>query len=230
MFDNTSTITDYSHKSALTKSFLWMFLGLTITAVVAGVTFTTGFIYTLFSIPFVNLVVIFFPFILCIFFGSAMRSSSSTKIKMMFLLYAFSLGFSMSTLALSYNLGMIATAFGISALYFLCLTFIGFTTKKDLSKLGTICMVGIFVIIFSQLLFMLFHVTYSVRLYSIVGLILFTGITAWDVQRMNKILMITSSQAVEQEKIAIYFALQLYLDFLNIFLYILQLLGLHSDN
>ena len=77
---------------------------------------------------------------------------------------------------------------------------------------------------------MLFHVTYSVRLYSIVGLILFTGITAWDVQRMNKILMITSSQAVEQEKIAIYFALQLYLDFLNIFLYILQLLGLHSDN
>lgn len=54
MFDNTSTITDYSHKSALTKSFLWMFLGLTITAVVAGVTFTTGFIYTLFSIPFVN--------------------------------------------------------------------------------------------------------------------------------------------------------------------------------
>ena len=125
---------------------------------------------------------------------------------------------------------MIATAFGISALYFLCLTFIGFTTKKDLSKLGTICMVGIFVIIFSQLLFMLFHVTYSARLYSIVGLILFTGITAWDVQRMNKILMITSSQAVEQEKIAIYFALQLYLDFLNIFLYILQLLGLHSDN
>ena len=91
-------------------------------------------------------------------------------------------------------------------------------------------MVGIFVIIFSQLLFMLLHVTYSVRLYYIVGLILFTGITAWDVQRMNKILMITSSQAVEQEKIAIYFALQLYLDFLNIFLYIHQLLGLHSDN
>lgn len=192
------------------KVFLWMFLGLTITAVVAGVTFTTGFIYTLFSIPFVNLVVIFFHLFFASF-GSAMRSSSSTKIKVMFLLYAFSLGFSMSTLALSYNLGMIATAFGISALYFLCLTFIGFTTKKDLSKLGTICMVGIFVIIFSQLLFMLFHVTYSVRLYSIVGLILFTGITAWDVQRMNKILMITSSQAVEQEKIAIYFALQLYL-------------------
>ena len=148
----------------------------------------------------------------------------------MFLLYAFSLGFSMSTLALSYNLGMIATAFGISALYFLCLTFIGFTTKKDLSKLGTICMVGIFVIIFSQLLFMLFHVTYSVRLYSIVGLILFTGITAWDVQRMNRLLIQSDGSVVAQDKIAIFMALQLYLDYLNIFLRILQLIGMGNRN
>jgi hypothetical protein len=64
---------------------------------------------------------------------------------------------------------------------------------------------------------------------SIVGLLLFTGITAWDIQRMNKILYLSNGDVVSQEKIAIYMALELYLDFLNIFLYILRLLGYNRD-
>ena len=75
----------------------------------------------------------------------------------------------------------------------------------------------------------LFGVSFDTRMISIVGLLLFTGITAWDIQRMNKILYLSNGDVVSQEKIAIYMALELYLDFLNIFLYILRLLGYNRD-
>ena len=83
--------------------------------------------------------------------------------------------------------------------------------------------------IISQAVMLLFGVSFDTRMISIVGLLLFTGITAWDIQRMNKILYLSNGDVVSQEKIAIYMALELYLDFLNIFLYILRLLGYNRD-
>ena len=84
-------------------------------------------------------------------------------------------------------------------------------------------------LIISQAVMLLFGVSFDTRMISIVGLLLFTGITAWDIQRMNKILYLSNGDVVSQEKIAIYMALELYLDFLNIFLYILRLLGYNRD-
>jgi len=92
-----------------------------------------------------------------------------------------------------------------------------------------ICVIGLTVLIISQAVMLLFGVSFDTRMISIVGLLLFTGITAWDIQRMNKILYLSNGDVVSQEKIAIYMALELYLDFLNIFLYILRLLGYNRD-
>lgn len=127
-------------------------------------------------------------------------------------------------MAYVYSAGQIAAAFGISAIYFACLAIIGKTTKMDLSKVGNICLIGLVAMIFSQFFFMLFRVGMDVRLWSVIGLLLFTGLTAWDIQKMNYML-----DGYEDEKISIYMALQLYLDFLNIFLYILRLLGRRDD-
>lgn len=127
-------------------------------------------------------------------------------------------------MAYVYSAGQIAAAFGISAIYFACLAVIGKTTKMDLSKVGNICLIGLIAMIFSQFFFMLFRVGMDVRLWSVIGLLLFTGLTAWDIQKMNYML-----NGYEDEKISIYMALQLYLDFLNIFLYILRLLGRRDD-
>ena len=228
MYSNFSEIKTNSTHTSLTKSFAWMFVGLLVTAIISIGTYATGFIYTLLNIPMLYIVIIFVPVILCLFFGRAMRSSSSTAIKIMFMLYAVSMGFSMATLAFTYDLGAIGIAFGISSFYFLCLTMIGLTSKRDLSKIGTLCMVGLFAMLISQIFLGLFHVSYSVRLYSILGLLIFTGLTIWDVQRMDQILI--SLNGMEQEKYSIYFALELYLDFVNIFLYILRLVGSKNNN
>ena len=130
----------------------------------------------------------------------------------------------MTSLAYCYSAGQIGAAFGISAIYFACLAIVGKTTKIDLSKVGNICWIGLLAMIISQLFFMIFRVSMDVRLWSVIGLLLFTGLTAWDIQKMNYLL-----NGYEDEKISIYMALQLYLDFLNIFLYILQLIG-NRDN
>ncbi len=225
MYSNYSEISSHSLKNKLTKSFAWMFLGVLLTGIVATFTYASGFLMVLMNIPFLYLFLIFFPIVLCLFFGKAMQASSSSAIKVMFILYALSMGISMASLGLSYNLGVIGIAFGVSSFYFLCLVLIGLTTKRDLSKIGTLCMVGLFAILISQIFLALFHVNYSVRFYSILGLLIFTGLTAWDVQKMNQVLTFSNGQVVEQEKMSIYFALQLYLDFVNIFLYILRLVG-----
>ena len=84
-------------------------------------------------------------------------------------------------------------------------------------------MIGLFVLIITQCFMMLFRVSMDVRLLS-------TGITVWDVQRMNRLLIQSDGSVVAQDKIAIFMALQLYLDFLNIFLRILQLIGMGNRN
>ena len=152
------------------------------------------------------------------------RNTPASSMKTMFIIYSLTMGINMTSLAYCYSAGQIAAAFGISAIYFACLAIIGKTTKMDLSKVGNICLIGLIAMIFSQFFFMLFRVSMDVRLWSVIGLLLFTGLTAWDIQKMNYML-----NGYEDEKISIYMALQLYLDFLNIFLYILRLLGRRDD-
>lgn len=224
---STSTL-----KSALLKSYAWMAVALVITAIVSFGLYTTNALLYIFSaMPFLYILFIVAPFILCIGFSVSMvRSQSSSAMKVMLILYAICMGVSLTSIGYAYDVGTIGIAFIVSAIYFVCLAVIGTTTKKNLGSIGYLCMIGLFVLIITQLFMMLFHVSMDVRLISIVGLLLFTGITAWDIQRMNQLLIQSDGSVVEQDKISIFMALQLYLDFLNIFLRILQLIGLGNRN
>lgn len=75
---------------------------------------------------------------------------------------------------------------------------------------------------------MLFRASMDTRIIAAVGLLIFAGLTAWDVQRLNQTMLYADGEPLAQQKWAVYFALQLYLDFINIFLYILRLLGSSS--
>ena len=135
------------------------------------------------------------------------------------------MGVSLTSIGYVYDVATIGTAFLVSAVYFISLAVIGTTSKKDFTSFGSLCMIGLFVLIITQCFMMLFRVSMDVRLWSVIGLLLFTGLTAWDIQKMNYML-----NGYEDEKISIYMALQLYLDFLNIFLRILQLIGMGNRN
>ena len=217
---STSTL-----KSALLKSYAWMAIALSITAIVSyGLYATNALMILLSTMPF-----LFMLFVIA--FGVSMaRSTSSTGMKVMLVLYAICMGVSLTSISYVYDVATIGTAFLVSAVYFISLAVIGTTSKKDFTSFGSLCMIGLFVLIITQCFMMLFRVSMDVRLLSIITLLIFTGITVWDVQRMNRLLIQSDGSVVAQDKIAIFMALQLYLDFLNIFLRILQLIGMGNRN
>ena len=211
--------------NSLYKVYAWMMVGLGITAITSALLYVSGAFLFLIQIPMMSILLFLVQIGLTIAMSRNLsRDTSSSSMKTMFIIYSLTMGINMTSLAYCYSAGQIGAAFGISAIYFACLAIIGKTTRMDLSKIGNICLIGLIAMIVSQVFFMIFRVSMDVRFWSIIGLLLFTGLTAWDIQKMNYLM-----NGYEDEKISIYMALQLYLDFLNIFLYILQLIG-NRDN
>ena len=220
-----------STRKAVLNSFMWMFGGLLLTAATSFLLYQSGFfLRMLYSMPMLSLILAIAQIALVIGFSAAANKATAQGMKVLFLLYSVTLGISMTSLAYVYNFGSIAIAFAVASVYFGCLVIIGFTTKRDLTKVGTLMIAGLIALVITQLVMMLFRINMDTRLISIIGLLLFTGITARDVQRMHKSLYITQNDSMMQEKMSIYFALELYLDFINIFLYILRLIGNNSRN
>lgn len=216
-------------RKSLAESFLWMTGGLLVTAVVSYFFYSTGLLMSLlYRMPMFSMILALIQFGLVIAFTAMMRTASASTMKVLFLVYSATMGISLSSVLYVFDFGDITIAFVVSAFYFLCLAVLGFTTKRDLSKLGTICLAALIALIISQVVMMLFRVNMDVRLYSAIGLLIFTGLTAWDMQNLKQTLAQPALQGDLRDKCVIYFALQLYLDFLNIFLYILQLIGAGS--
>lgn len=227
----TSFYSQNEVKKSVLNSYLWMAIGLMVTGAVSFGLYRSGaFVALIYKMPLLSFALLIAQVVLVIVFSSQLaRNTSAMTMKVLFLLYSLTLGFSMTSIFLSYSEGVIFVAFMVAALYFVCLVLIGVTTKKDMSRIGSICFTGLIAMIISQLLLSLFGIGMDTRLMCLVGLLLFTGITVWDVQRMNKIMTLNDGTIVSREKLSIYFALELYLDFINIFLYILQLLGMGSS-
>ena len=213
-------------KDSVTRMYAWMAAGLMITGITSMFLYSSGlFLQIIYSMPMLALVLVVAQLVLVMSISFGMAKMRASTMKLLYLLYAFTLGISMTSIAYSYQLGTIAIAFGITALYFICLVAIGRTTNLDLSKFGTMAYICLAVMIVSQLVMALFRVSMDTRFMSICGLLIFTGITAYDVQRANSLLQQNHLENEGQEKIVIFMALQMYLDFINIFLYIVRLLG-----
>ncbi|MBM6831535.1 Bax inhibitor-1/YccA family protein [Faecalicoccus acidiformans] len=232
MFNDYQT-TFYSQdtvRKSVLNSYVWMALGLLVTGAVSFGLYVTGLFFTLLASPFVMLALIIAQFGIVIAFSSALaRNTSAGTMKILFLAYAIILGITMTSIFYSYPLGVIGVAFFVSALFFGCLVIMGITTKKDMTRIGMICMAGLFAMIISQPILWLLGFGLMTRMFSLLGLVIFAGLTIWDVQRMHKIMTLEDGTIVSREKLSIYFALELYLDFINIFLYILRLVGLGSS-
>ena len=214
----------------LTYSFGLMGVGLCLTALVSFLVLATGFYNVIFSNGFLSTILLLVQFGLAIGLGVAMNRASASTLLAMFIAYSCVTGITFSTLGLVYAGSTLFYAFLITAVYYFCLAFVGMTTKRNLTNIGMFALVGLIVLVISQIVLMLFRAPMNVHLYSALGLIVFTGITMWDVQRMKMILMQIEGDDLTAKKWAVYFALELYLDFINIFLYILRLIGIGSSS
>jgi FtsH-binding integral membrane protein len=134
------------------------------------------------------------------------------------------LGVSLTPIFIIYTGASIARVFFISAASFGALSLYGYTTQRDLSAIGSFCVMGLFGIILASLVGLFFPSPGLTFVISVVGVLVFAGLTAWDTQSIKEMYSVNDDGTIAGRK-AIMGALRLYLDFINLFLMLLRLMG-----
>ena len=206
------------------KVFFWMFIGLAITFGIGYyVSINDVMLYNIFSKYYIFLVIA--ELVVVVWLSARIRSMKPMTAKILFCLYSLITGLTFSSIFVVYKITSIVYVFGITSLIFLIFALIGYFTKIDLTKLGTYLFMALLgVIICSIINIFVGSETFDLGI-TIVCLIIFIAYIAFDIQVIKRNLYIIT----EEDNLAIYGALQLYLDFINIFLRLLQLFGRNND-
>ena len=210
----------------MTRTYRWMALGLLITFAAAFVTATTPLFYVVNSL---YLLFTIAELALVFVLSSRVQNMSVGGARATFFAYALLNGMVLSYYFLVFDLGTLVLAFLATSLYFGLMAVYGTTTHKDLSGWGPKLMMGLFALIITGFVGMLFGMSFlTTVLYSAVGLVVFMLLTAYDTQKLSQMFSYYAYDGELAEKASIYGALTLYLDFINIFLYVVRLLGMNS--
>lgn len=169
-------------------------------------------------------VVIFAPLVAVL--GMSLAFDKMSKATLQVLLYAFAvlMGVSFATIFVVYNLGSIVSAFMGGAILFGTLSFYGYFTKKDLSSWGTFLLVGLIAVVLASIVNVFIGSSALAMTVSAIAILVFLGLTAYDTQRIREMVSYENDGKME-----IMGALSLYLNFINIFLSLLQLFGQRND-
>lgn len=205
--------------------YLWMTAALAITGLVAYyVAGSQAILSALFSNGWTIFVLFFAEIGLVIGLSAAINKISALTATLMFALYSVLNGVTLSSIFLVYEIGSIATTFFVAAGTFGAMAIYGSVTKKDLTKVGNLCMMAVIGLIIATVVNLLIRSTMADMIISGVGVLVFVGLTAYDAQKIKNMLYGTEESEMTN-KIAVLGALSLYLDFINLFLYLLRFFG-----
>jgi FtsH-binding integral membrane protein len=165
------------------------------------------------------------PIGLVLLIGFGFQKYSAKFLLGVFLIYSTLTGISLSTIFSVYTTASIASTFFISALTFGVMALTGYTTKTDLTKLGSLLYMGLIGIIIASIVNFFIGSSSMHYIISIIGVLVFTGLTAYDVQKIKNIGNQVQEGSESAQKLMIMGALTLYLDFINLFLMMLRLFG-----
>lgn len=214
---------DLGLRQYMLRVYNYMAGGLALTGLTAYVGATTGFYASVAGTPFFWLVLLA-PIALVFFLSFRIDRISLGAAQLSFWSYAGLVGLSLAGIFLVYTGESITRVFFISAAAFGATSLFGYTTRADLSRLGSFLFMGLVGIVIAGLVNMFLASSGLQFAISIIGVIVFTGLAAYDTQRIKKIYFAGDDDAIAGKK-AIMGALALYLDFLNLFLMLLQLFG-----
>jgi uncharacterized protein len=209
----------------------WAISGLSVTAdatpyqIGAG-RYLTDFGYALYASP-LKWVVMFLPLVMVFAFGAMINRISAAAAQLFFYVYAAAMGVSISWIFLVFTGFSIVQVFLITAVAFAGLSLYGYVTKRDLSGMGTFLMMGLIGLIVAMVVNIFLQSPAVMFAISAIGVLLFAGLTAYDTQSIKNTYVMHAAQG-DQEwlgKAAIMGALNLYLDFINMFMFLLQLFG-----
>jgi FtsH-binding integral membrane protein len=217
-------------KTFMSNVFSWMFLALIVTSVAAwwfasDLTLLRMLVSEEGKMSILGWVVMLAPLGFVLLMSFAFNRLSYTTLIILFITYATLVGISMSFILLAYTLSSVFLTFAITAGMFGTMAVVGYTTKTDLTSFGKIMMMGLVGIIIATIVNMFMQSSMLNYIISYVGVAVFTGLTAYDVQKLKMIGEGTTYGDENTKKLSILGALTLYLDFINLFLMLLRLFG-----
>jgi len=170
-------------------------------------------------------VVMLAPLGLVFAMGGLVEKLSGAALLALFMAFATIMGISLSYIFIAYTASSITNVFFMTAMVFGLMAVVGYTTKTDLTKLGSILMIGLIGIIIASVINMFLGSSTMDYIISIIGVVVFTGLTAYDVQKLKRMGETVENGTEGAQKMALMGALSLYLDFINLFLMLLRLFG-----
>lgn len=215
--------------SLLRRVFVLMALGIGLTAVVAWYFAATPSMTALLineqGLSGLGIAVMFAPLAFVLIMSLGFQRLPATTLALLFGLYSLINGVSFSFIFMAYTTASIFKTFAVAALMFGIMAVLGYTTKMDLTRFGSIMVMGLIgIIVASVVNFFLKSAAFDYFI-SIAGVVIFTGLTAWDVQKIKRLGDQAGNGGETYNKLAIMGALTLYLDFINLFLFLLRFFG-----
>lgn len=208
------------------KVYVWMTLALVITGLTAyGVANSPGVLQAIYTNQVLFWGLIIAELALVIGVSAAINRLSLTTATLMFVLYSVINGALLSYIFLLYTSSSIATVFFITAGTFGTMAVVGYTTKTDLTSMGKILLMALIGLIIATLVNMFLHSPMLDIIASYAGVLIFVGLTAYDSQKIKQMLLQAPDAGETSQKLALLGALSLYLDFINLFIYLLRIFG-----
>jgi FtsH-binding integral membrane protein len=212
----------------MSKVYMWMTIGILLTGLVAyGFASDPELVFTVASNKILYWGVFIAQIGLVLWLSAGINKMNSMMATCLFLIYASLTGVTLSVISLVYTSESIASAFFTTAAGFAGLSAYGFFTKRDLGPVGNFCQMGLWGLVGFSILSIFFPSmmgSTASKVYGLVGIVVFAGLTAYDTQAI-KAMALTARNSEDQSKGAILGALKLYLDFINLFLFILRMQG-----
>lgn len=218
---------DNLQRTLMQRVFLWMAIGLGITGLTSLLLFKNEeLIYSIASSKALFWGLIIAEFAIVMYLSARISKLSFTTATALFGVYAVLNGITLSPIFFVYTASSIAETFFVTAGTFSAMAIFGYVTKRDLTKLGSLLMMALIGIIIASIVNIFFVKSGTMSLViSVLGVLLFVGLTAYDVQKIKQLFAQAYEDNDDVKKIAVLGALTLYLDFINLFLHLLRLLG-----
>ena len=216
--------------SLMRKVYVWMTMALAITGLTAyGVATSPTLLLMIYGSRFGIWVLIIAELALVFWISARIEKLSLTSATLLFILYSVLNGATLASIFFIYSPSAITKVFFITAGTFGVMALYGYFTKSDLTSWGKILMMGVLGLIIALIVNMFLKSAMMDLILSGIGVLVFTGLTAYDTQKIKQLLAVQTDMGEGAQKIALLGALSLYLDFINLFLYLLRFFGRGSE-
>lgn len=209
----------------MVRTFGWMFVGLMVTFVLAAALAMTETVYYLFAIPYIHYILLIAEVAVVMIMSTNIQNRSVGTTRTMFVIYSLLNGIVFSFYFTVFDVVNLIFIFALTALFFGAFALYGRVTKTDLSRLGPLLIGGLIFLVIASLLSLFIDFSAAERVICMVGIVIFLCFTAYDTQKIKANYEYFYGDEAMLQKASIFSALQLYLDFINLFLYLLRFMG-----